>query len=95
MKKNIYRFREVLIMYRELAVSKDNKTLLGVCGGIGEYCKIDPTVIRIVFILMTFIFLGSPILIYIILYIIMPKKNKKDKIRQKKEGFYDFSEFDE
>jgi phage shock protein C len=33
--------------------SKSNKVIAGVCGGIGEYLDIDPTVIRLLWVLIT------------------------------------------
>ena len=56
---------------KKLYRSTDDRWLVGVCGGIGEYFDIDPTVIRIVFVLAAFIF-GGGLWIYIILWIIMP-----------------------
>ena len=56
---------------KKLYRSRDDRWLVGVCGGIGEYFDIDPTVIRIVFVLAAFIF-GGGLWIYIILWIIMP-----------------------
>lgn len=51
--------------------SNTNRIFGGVCGGLGEYCGIDPTVMRLLFII--FILLGGiTILIYIILWIITP-----------------------
>ena len=44
--------------------------LCGVCGGIGEYFNIDPTLIRLLFVL--FGCTGSGILVYIIAAIIIP-----------------------
>lgn len=46
--------------------------LLGVCAGLGEYFDLDPTVVRIGFVLM-FFFAGGGILAYLILALIMPK----------------------
>ncbi len=46
--------------------------LLGVCAGIGEYMDLDPTVIRIAFILFLF-FAGGGVLLYLILALVMPK----------------------
>lgn len=51
----------------------DNKMLGGVCAGIGEYLGIDPTIVRIVYVLMIF-FAGFGILLYLILWLIMPAK---------------------
>ncbi len=87
-------------MEKKLTLSKNDKMIGGVCGGIGEYFKIDPTLIRILFVLMFFIFLSAPIPIYIIFWIIIPSqkttsKTTKSPTEKHKEGFYDFSEFDD
>jgi phage shock protein PspC (stress-responsive transcriptional regulator) len=50
----------------------DNRVLGGVCGGIGQYFKIDPLIIRIVFLVIFFGF-GIGLLIYIILWIVVPE----------------------
>ncbi len=49
-----------------------NKMLGGVCAGLGEYLGIDPTVVRILWVLMIF-FAGFGVLFYLILWILMPK----------------------
>jgi phage shock protein C len=46
--------------------------VLGVCAGLGDYLDIDPTVVRIGFILSA-IFAGIGIIPYIILALVMPK----------------------
>jgi phage shock protein C len=46
--------------------------VLGVCAGLGDYLDIDPTVVRIGFILSA-IFVGIGIIPYIILALVMPK----------------------
>lgn len=56
---------------RKLTRSRSNQMIGGVCAGLGEYLKIDPTVIRLIFILL-FILGGHGLLIYLILWIIMP-----------------------
>jgi len=56
---------------KKLYRSRSNHWLVGVCGGIGEYFDIDPTVIRVIFILAGFI-MGGGLGIYLILWIIMP-----------------------
>lgn len=82
---------------KKLLLSKENKMIGGICGGIGEYFNIDPTIIRIIFILLTFIFLSAPIPLYIIFWIIIPSGDKKPIVKEDRhiEGFYDFSEFDD
>ncbi len=61
-------------MKRTLAKSKSNKMIFGVCGGIGEYFGIDPTLIRLAFVLLAFLN-GIGIVIYIILVVIMPSES--------------------
>ncbi|MFN2303545.1 MAG: PspC domain-containing protein [Anaerolineales bacterium] len=45
----------------------------GVCVGLGEYLGLDPTIVRLIFVLLTFAGL-SGILIYIIMWLIIPVK---------------------
>ena len=51
----------------------NNKMIGGVCDGLAEYLDIDPTIVRIVWVLMV-LFAGFGILLYIILWLIMPKQ---------------------
>ena len=50
----------------------NNKMIGGVCADIADYLGLDPTIVRIVWVLMLF-FAGFGILLYLILWIIMPK----------------------
>jgi phage shock protein C len=54
--------------------SNDNKVLLGVCGGIGEYFNLDPVLIRLIAILITLFSFGMGIIGYIAAAIVMPNK---------------------
>ena len=56
---------------KRLHRSKTNQMLAGVCGGIAEYFNIDPTIVRIGFVLFTLAG-GSGILAYIVASIVMP-----------------------
>lgn len=60
---------EVKKLYR----SKDDRWLGGVCGGIAKYFNVDSTIIRVLFILLALI-IGGGILVYIILWIIIPEQ---------------------
>ena len=51
----------------------DDKMIVGVCAGLAEYLDIDPTIVRIVWVLMV-LFAGFGILLYVILWLIMPKQ---------------------
>ncbi len=55
--------------------SSTDKVLAGVCGGLGEYFTLDPTIIRIIFVLATF-FGGFGLLLYIILALLVPADNQ-------------------
>jgi len=51
-----------------------NKMLAGVCAGIGEYLGIDPTVIRVIYTVLTIFSAAFPgILLYIILMLLIPQ----------------------
>lgn len=58
---------------KRLYKSNSNKMICGVCGGIAEYLNIDPTVMRLLWIVF-FCMAGSGILAYIIAAIVMPNE---------------------
>jgi len=57
---------------KRLTKSTANCMICGVCAGIGEYFHIDPTVIRLLWAILTFCGVGSGIIVYIIAAVIMP-----------------------
>lgn len=57
--------------YKKLHKSHTDKFICGVCGGIGEYLNLDPTLVRLVWVLFSLCG-GSGILAYIVAAIIMP-----------------------
>jgi phage shock protein C len=61
-------------MGRRLTKSEDQKMLFGVCGGLAEYFGLDATLVRLAFVFLTIIGVGSPIIIYIILAFVMPNR---------------------
>ncbi len=58
---------------RKLYRSRTNRMLAGVCSGLGEFFGIDPTVIRLIFVAGALLGFGSFILIYIVLFIVVPE----------------------
>ena len=50
-----------------------NRMICGVCGGIGEYLGIDPTVIRLLWVIFSFMG-GAGLLAYIVAAIIIPEE---------------------
>ncbi|HEX5167466.1 MAG TPA: PspC domain-containing protein [Thermomicrobiales bacterium] len=62
---------------KRLYRSSDQKLFLGVCGGLGEYFDIDPTIIRAIFVVMTLL-VGTSIAVYAVLALIMPSEASLD-----------------
>ena len=52
-----------------------NKVLFGVCGGIAEFFNIDPTIVRILMLVLVFAGFGSGIPIYIVAALIIPERS--------------------
>lgn len=57
---------------RRLYRDDDNRVIGGVCSGLGAYFDIDPVIIRIVLLVLFFLF-GFGFLLYLILWIVVPK----------------------
>ena len=63
-------------MNKKLFKSNTNKMLEGVCGGIAEYFGIDPTIVRLAWVVFCALG-GSGILAYIIAAIIIPSAHQE------------------
>jgi phage shock protein PspC (stress-responsive transcriptional regulator) len=59
---------------KRLYLSATDKKLGGVCGGIGKYFDRDPTLIRIIFVLLVILSFGIAILAYVAMWLIIPKR---------------------
>ncbi len=53
--------------------SSNDRVLGGVCGGLGEYFEIDPIIFRVLFVVFA-VFSGGGIIIYLILWLIIPEE---------------------
>ena len=61
--------------YKKLYRSRENRMIGGVCGGLGEYFDIDPTLVRVLFILGAFLGIpGALVLIYLVMLILVPQE---------------------
>jgi phage shock protein C len=61
--------------YNKLYRSRENRMLGGVCGGLGEYFDIDPTLVRVLFIFGAFLgFPGALVLIYLVMLVLVPQE---------------------
>ncbi|QUH24405.1 PspC domain-containing protein [Serpentinicella alkaliphila] len=65
-------YKVISMQKKRIYLSKENSVISGVCGGIGEYFDIDPTVVRLFWILFS-IFGGAGIIGYIIAMVIIPE----------------------
>lgn len=75
---------------KKLYKSKDDRMVSGVIGGIAEYFDIDSTLLRLIYAVALFVGIGSPVLLYIILAIVIPepKIDRKRPERNKPKGYY-------
>ena len=60
-------------MEKKLYKSKTDKKICGVCGGLAEYLNVDPTVIRLIWVLAV-LFAGCGLLAYIIAALVIPQQ---------------------
>jgi len=60
-------------MDKKLYRSTTDKKIAGVCGGLGEYFDVDPTLIRLIWLVLV-LAAGTGVLAYIIAWIIIPEK---------------------
>ena len=52
-----------------------NRQIAGVCGGLGEYFGIDPTAVRVAYVLLSIFSAGFPgILVYLLLWFLIPER---------------------
>lgn len=62
-----------IVCMKRLYRSGTERILGGVCAGIGEYADVDPTVVRLVWVVLTLLSLGVGLVAYIIAWIIIPE----------------------
>lgn len=75
-------------MKRKLTKSKTNVVLTGTLAGIADYIKVDPTIVRILFVFISLMGMGSPILLYILLAIIIPSPKKAQQFYGHDNPYY-------
>ncbi len=56
---------------KKLTKSRNDRKLCGVCGGFAEYLNLDPTVVRLIWVLLS-LCAGGGLIAYIIAALIMP-----------------------
>lgn len=70
---------------KKLTKSANNRIVAGVLGGIAEYFRIDPTILRLIFIIAIFIFDGVVIPIYLLAIFVIPNADGKVSIKSTSE----------
>src|SRR6202142_3562466 len=87
---------------RRLYRIHEGAMVAGVCNGIAAYVNIDPTLVRLAFVLLTILW-GSGVLVYIVMAIVVPEARSREEkaaasgdpstaqefIRRAKEGYYE------
>jgi phage shock protein PspC (stress-responsive transcriptional regulator) len=82
---------------------QEGAMLSGVCNGTAAYFNLDPTIVRVVFVLLSFLTFGGMVLAYVILSLVLPSATTPDEkaaaqgapstaqefIRRAREGYYD------
>lgn len=58
---------------KRLTKSSNNVVLTGTLGGIAEYLGIDPTIVRVIYVFASFVLIGSPVLLYILMAVLIPR----------------------
>jgi phage shock protein C len=56
---------------RKLTRSEDDRMLAGVCGGLAVHFGIDPTIVRVIFVLLS-VFGGGGIVLYAAMWLLVP-----------------------
>lgn len=62
-------------MEKRLCLSTTDKKIAGVCGGFAKYFGLDPTLVRLAYVILV-IFGGTGILLYIICALIIPREDQ-------------------
>jgi phage shock protein C len=59
--------------YKQLTRSTANRMIAGVCAGLGDYLNIDPTVVRLLFVLGFFVTGPGILIAYLIMALVVPE----------------------
>jgi len=69
-------------MTKRLLRSRTDKMIAGVCGGLANYFGIDATLMRLAFAALILLGMGSPLLAYLVLWLIVPLDDNLDATPQ-------------
>jgi phage shock protein PspC (stress-responsive transcriptional regulator) len=60
--------------YKQLTRSTTNRMIAGICAGIGEYANIDPTIVRLIAVILIFLTGPAAVVGYLVMALIIPEK---------------------
>jgi phage shock protein C len=60
--------------YRQLRRSQADRKVAGVCGGVAEYFQVDPTLVRVAFVVISVLTGGAFLLAYLFALLVMPEQ---------------------
>lgn len=66
-------------MSKKRLFKSNNRILCGVCGGVADYFGIDPTIIRLLLVVLIIAGFGTGVIIYIVGAVIMPERRLDDE----------------
>jgi len=80
-----------MVKTKKIYRKTNNCIIAGVCGGLADYFEIDETLVRIIFVILT-IGGGSGILLYFVLWLVIPKEGKENKKVDWEENVKEFAD---
>ena len=60
--------------YKQLRRSRTDRVVAGVCGGFARYLGLDPVVVRVLYVIGTFLTGGALLLGYLVIWLVMPEE---------------------
>jgi phage shock protein C len=60
--------------YKRLYRSRTNRMVSGVCGGLGVFANVDPTIVRLLFAAGTIFSGGLLLLVYLVMIFVIPEE---------------------
>jgi phage shock protein C len=65
--------KELILNKNKKLMRSKEKVIAGVCGGLAEFFEVDPTIIRIAWVFVTFLTLGTGLVAYFTAWMVMPE----------------------
>ena len=63
--------------YKQLTRSTTNRMIAGICAGIGEFANIDPTIVRLIAVILIFLTGPAAVVGYLVMALIIPEKQSQ------------------